>query len=178
MKAIIIGTPGKGKTTLCNMICQNYPNVAIISLGGLRHPLGVHQPHMGFETEVAPQNMSFFRNIVDTAMSFYSSYIVEGYGLAPEDALYLGQKHRCPAILLCHKNISAEEDFRLVRKYDSKNKWTARREDDYLKELYKFYKSVEIEWITRMPDNAIFSTDKNFKSMLDNAYDYIVEQNR
>ena len=173
MKAIIIGTPGKGKTTLCNMIKQDYLSIATISLGGLRNPLGIHQPHMGHETEIAPENISFFKSIIEGAMSFHKDYIVEGYGLSPEDALQIGDNHKCPVVLLCHKNTSAKEDFEFVRKYDSKNKWTARRDDDYLRKLYEFYKIVKTKWISCMPENMVFSTDGNFKLALRNAYHYI-----
>ena len=174
MKAIIIGTPGKGKTTLCNMIKQDYPNIATISVGSLRSPLGIHKPHMGYETEIAPENIQFFKNIIESAMSFHKDYIVEGYGLSPKDALQIGNNHKCPVVLLCHRNTSAEEDFELVRKYDSKDKWTAKRSDVYLKKLYEFYKNVETHWISSMPENMIFSTDDNFDLALRNAYQFIL----
>ncbi len=175
MKAIIIGTPGKGKTTLCKMIKQNYPDVAIISLGGLRSPLGIHKPHLGYETEIAPEYTDFFTNVVDGAMSIHKNFVVEGYGLNPEDALYLANKHSCPCVLLCHKNTTSQEDFELVRKYDDKDKWTSRRDDEYLKNLYSFYKEVEKSWIVKMPSDLIFSTDINFASSIKNAYDYIID---
>ncbi len=178
MKVIIIGTPGKGKTTLCKMIKQNYPDVTIISLGELRNPLGIHKPHLNYETEVAPEHTVFFRDVVDNAMSVHKNFVVEGYGLNPEDALFLANKHNCPCVLLCHKNTTAQEDFELVRKYDAKDKWTAKRDDEYLKKLYSFYKETEKSWIMRMPSDLIFTTDKNFDVSLKETYNYIINYKR
>ncbi len=175
MKAIIIGTPGKGKTTLANNLKDQYDNLAIISLGPLRSSLGIHEPHKGYETEVSEKNTPFLVNIVDSAMKQHEDFIVEGYGLSPEDAITLGQKHNCPVVLLCHKHTSATSDFSLVRKYDAKDKWTARRSDEYLLKLYAFYKSVENRWIERMLSDAVFTTDLDYTGELRRAYDYIVQ---
>ena len=174
MKAIIIGTPGKGKTTLANMIREDYPDARIISLGSLRGPLGIHEPRKGYEAEIAPENTALFCEIVSKAMNC-DDFIVEGYGLAPEDALRLANNHTCPVILLCHKSTTALQDYIFVRKYDDKDKWTAKRPDEYLKRLYEFYKTVEDKWISRMPEEMIFSTDKDFDRSIREAYQYIID---
>ena len=177
MKAIIIGTPGKGKTTLCLRLREEFPNIRTISLGGLRSPLGIHEPHKGYETEVSPENEMFFRNIVDNAMCLDEDFIVEGYGLKPEDARYLSEVHSCPCILLCHKNTTALEDFKMERKYGNENKWSARRSDEYLKKLYEFYKSVELKWIERMPSELVFDTGSDFDGEMERAYEYLLGRN-
>lgn len=174
MKAIIVGTPGKGKTTLARMLKQDYPNAIVVSLCKLRGALGIHEPHKGYETEVAPQNAQLLYQVLDMMLDSFESIIVEGYGLAPEDGNSLGSKHHCPVVLLCHKGTTIEQDVALMRAHDAKDKWTNFRTDEYLHSLCSFYKRVELEWIERMSTDSIFDTSNDFQMTLQCAYDYII----
>lgn len=177
MKAIIIGTPGKGKTTLAKILKQDYPNTVIVSLCKLRGALNIHEPYKEYETEVAPQNVKILYQLLDIMLNIYENIIIEGYGLNPENAKNLGNKHHCPVILLCHKDTNIEQDIELVRKYDDKNKWTNFRTNEYLHSLYSFYKQVELKWIESMPASNIYDTSDNFQATLQDAYNYIIKTN-
>lgn len=177
MKAIIIGTPGKGKTTLTKRLKESFPDTHIVSIGGIRTPLGIHEPHKGYETEVSPENTSFLYAVLDKALDAYENIILEGYGLSPKDAWSLGDKYRCPVILLCHKDTTALKDFELVRKYDAPDKWTNNRTDEYLQKLYKFYKEVENKWIKEFPKAYTFDTSIDFENTIQQAETFIKEKN-
>ncbi len=173
MRAIIIGVPGRGKTRLANRIIEDKKDIRVIQLGPLRSALGIHEPHKGYETEVAPSNISLLLNVIDKAVADQNEFIIEGYGLSPEYAISLSGKYNAKTILLTHASTTADEDVQMLKKYDAKDKWTAFRSDEYLLELFKFYKEVEQKWIEDTPNFLAFDTRYIFDEVIEKAYYFL-----
>lgn len=176
MRAMIIGVPCRGKTTLCNKLKEQYPDIRVCNLGHIRNDMGLHTPHQGFDLEVAPQDLGCYYKVLRTLLRHNSeNYVMEGYGLGPRKALKMAEQFDMPIVLLAHQETTtAEDDLYKSLQYDAETKWTRRRTHPYLYDLFSFYKTVEQKWVRQMPKDMVFYTDEAFETTIDAAYDYLV----
>ena len=175
MKAIIIGVPGRGKTHLCNLLCEYYPDARVVKVDKIRETIGIYEPLAAYETEVAAVDIPLLEHVLDCCIKHYQDkdMIIEGYGLAPESALSLSRKYDIPVVILTHQTTSVAEDVELIKKYDDER--SRIRTKEYLLEVHKFYKEIEKKWIKRMPRNTVFATERFFKDKINKAFQYLLD---
>lgn len=156
MLLLLMGIAKVGKTQLANELGSRYDAV-VASTDQLRREWGFHEPHRGYDTEIAPDNRPrFYHQLIDFIKSLnYPRVIIEGNALHPDDVYYFD--HSIPLIL--GNNLSVEEKLNRAQHFADEDNWINNRKDDYLVHLFQFYKSVEDRWRTNYPECFIDLTD-------------------
>lgn len=152
MKILILGQPRSGKSTLAKILSEEL-NIPIICTDKYRREWGFHEPHKGYDTEI---NITRQKEFYDKLLKLYNecdSVILEGSSINPKDR-DLFEYDRC---ILLSRNITVKEMFESSRKYDKD--WTLRRDDKYLKKLFKEYLNYSKKWAKENPDILIDTTN-------------------
>lgn len=167
MNIIIMGKSRCGKTTLANLICKNIAGYSKISLDYLV---------MAFKKVFGELNLEYYKNKENKFTQFVESYfdnciykdndcglyyVLEGADLPKETILRLKNLKNTRVIFLGKTQISAQEFFEEIRKYEkglASGGWTKRLDDETLfswcsdwinksKDYKKFCEENDIEFI-------------------------------
>lgn len=144
---IIAGVPRAGKTTLCSYLAESlkYQHLAMDTIV---EGLEVAFPETGIEHtdcwEFLPtckKLIPFIKKVSSTSNYDKLSYRLafDLYHITPEDYIKNINKNYCDIYFLGYPNVSVEEKFKQVRKFDTIYDWTNGKEDVVVKEHIKDY---------------------------------------
>jgi len=139
---LIVGAPRSGKTTLAKKIAKER-GVGLISIDNLVTGFEAfpnlnitHADIVNIDKKLAPFLVSYFGELLSGLYFPDIKYVFEGSYIDFETVIPYLQKQRGSRIeiigLTCNQ-LSEEELFNCIRKYDSKYDWTTRRNDEELK---------------------------------------------
>lgn len=141
---LILGQPRSGKSTLANMIAQKF-NYQIIHIDNLRDALNSTFPELNinpFNAIESSKFQSFLKSFYDencnNERNIYN-YVLEGCDVSVYDCNRLYNTGENIIYFLAPVNISYEDFFNNIRKYDEKKDWTYSLSDE---ELLKYVKEI------------------------------------
>ncbi len=135
----IFGSSRSGKSTLSRMIAQKYPNYHIIVGDDIRWAFQEVLPNNDINSKGGKGMLEDFPNFL--SFLFYKSikrnkgvfnYIVETCDMTPHKAFDLFNRSDTIILFLGTPNLTIEEHFYEIRKYENDSDWTYGRSDEDL----------------------------------------------
>lgn len=148
---LILGTSRSGKSTLAKMIAQKFGS-SIIDVDGLIGAFKENYPNLGFDYHSKSNHLvaPFVASYVNAFMYHYPNlnFVIEGFHITLADAKKLfGDK--CEIIVLGYPQLTGEQVFANVRKYEGEFDYTRAISDDELLKIVsrhvKYSKNLEKE---------------------------------
>lgn len=144
---IIAGVPRAGKTTLCSYLAkslkyQHFAMDAIIIGVEVAFPqTGVKHTDRWDFLSTDKKWMAFIKKISSTSNYDNLSYRIafDMYHITPQEYVENIDKNCCDIIFLGYPNMTIDEKFNQIRKFDSVYDWTSQKDDTIVKEHIKDY---------------------------------------
>ncbi len=166
MNLVIVGTSRCGKTMLSNMIFKTFPNYNKIQIDGLKDTFKEVFPSLEIDfSKKGKGNLSDFPKFLERYFDrcIYKDnqegnfYLIDGGGLPEDSILRFAQKSNTKVIFLGKTQITPEEYFNQIRKYEttySYGGWTKRLDDETLL-------SWATDWIRKSQKYKQFCEENN-----------------
>lgn len=178
---IILGQPRTGKTTLSNMIVEKF-GYQVIHMDHVRNAFREVYPELGITPKTANENEKFqlfLKTYFDMCLRNKEknnyNYVMEGCEINVADCYKMYSSENNIIIALGKTEVTGEELFRDIRKYDTTAEWTYRRTDEQLLEYAESIveKSKEIKRECEKFNITFFDTSKNRDEVLNEIIDKI-----
>lgn len=142
-KNIFIGGVAKsGKSTLAKRIIENNSNYNHIPLDYFASSFKHNFPEIGINSNVVIDKKSsetlalFISRVIDIMNSVNDElFIIDSAHILPEDIIKYLDKEKWKIVYVGYPNISADDKFNQIRKYEKKSDWTHNRTDDELHDI-------------------------------------------
>ncbi len=151
---LIIGVSRSGKTTLAKKLKKD-SNYNYIPLDYFTSSLKRNFPSTNIKSNVvidreSSKNLALFLSRVIEIIDYTNEkYIIDSAHLYLEDIIKYIDTNKWDIYCLGYPNITKEEKFREIRKYDSNKDWTYKKSDeellDILDKLINISKELELE---------------------------------
>lgn len=183
MKNIFIaGVARSGKSTLAEKICKNM-NYNHFPLDYITSSLKKNFPECNINSNVIINHsskklsllLSTVFNIMDTKDELF---IIDSAHIMPKDIVEYINRDNWDIYYVGYPNISSQDKFNLIRKYDTESDWTSKRTDeDLLDTLEKLiHISKEIEHQCHELNIPFIDTSEDLLKSIDKAYKEIKRQ--
>lgn len=152
---LIIGCARAGKTTLSGMLKKKYPTMNLLVMDCIKNAILRNidtngEDRVEFATKY--ERSSFHMNMIAECYNSHIrsdesgyGYILEGAQLLPDMIDKKIDKDKVIVVCLGLGNITAEEIFKNVRRFDTKNDWTFNVNDDDLIHWCKHWEKLNNE---------------------------------
>ena len=153
---IIAGVPTAGKTTLCSYLAQSL-KYQHLTMDAIVKGLEVAFPETGVKhtdcwefIPTSKQLIAFIKKISSTSNYDKLPYRLafDMYHITPQEYAENINKECCDIYFLGYPNISLEEKYQQIRKYDTIYDWTCQREENVLKKHIKDYIEIS-KWFQK-----------------------------
>ena len=175
----IFGSARAGKSTLSKMIAKKFPNYHVISGDDIKNTFKEILPQNNINSKGGSGMKEDFPNFLSTY--FYKSikrndgvfnYIVETCDITPQKAKELFDKENTILLFIGVPDLTIQEHFNEIRKYENEYDWTFGRSDESILEHCKYWVSMskkyekECEKLGIWYVNTSFNRDKVLKETL------------
>lgn len=178
---VISGVPRTGKTTLAMMLKEKNPNLNIISLDCLRNSFDDIFPQLDINPRGGENCFIDFPKFISRLLYWNKkdlkskfNYIIEGTQILPDTAKKLFSD--CTVIYLGHGNLSCNEILSNIRKYDTPDTYSYKRDDDIMLKSIKKHRSIDYDIQEKCKQYGFKYIDTSFdriqrlKKLIDEIY--------
>ncbi len=182
---LIIGCARAGKTTLSRMLKEKYPTMNLMIMDSIKNAVlrNIEQDDEDMvEWATKYEFSSFNMNMITECYNSHIrgdkkgfGYILEGAQLLPEIIDKRIDRNKVIVVCLGLGNITAEQIYLNVRKYDKEDDWTYNENDSDLKKWCSHWKSLNDKLKDQCPLYGIkyFDTTGNRQEKLNEVLKYI-----
>lgn len=129
---LILGAARSGKTTLAQMLHKQL-GYNIVSVDSFITAFEQNYPQLGFKhhgnnRDIAPFAASYVKSFIYNYPQ--TKFAVEGYHIRPEDAVKLFDNQQFEIVVLGYPQLSPQEAFDNVKKYEGKEDYTVWMSDE------------------------------------------------
>lgn len=165
----IFGSSRSGKSTLSKMISKKYPHYHIIIGDDIEWAFQQTLPSYKINNNGGSGMEEDFPNFLSCL--FYQSiksndgifnYIIETCDITPKKAQELFNKKNTIILFLGISQLTVEQHFSEIRKYETERDWTYKRSDDQLMEHCKYWLSKSKEYENECKRLNIWYVDTSF----------------
>ncbi len=151
---IIAGVPRAGKTTLCSYLAKSlkYQHLTMDAVvKGIQYAFPktgvVHTDRWDF-LKTSKDLINFIKKVSSTCTYDKLPYRLafDIYHITPQEYSENIDKNCCDIYFLGYPNISLEEKFKEIRKFDTEYDWTSKRDDEIVKTHIKDYIEIS-KWL-------------------------------
>lgn len=151
---IIAGVPRAGKTTLCSYLAKSlkYQHLTMDAVvKGIQYAFpetGVAHTDRWDFLKTSKDLINFIKKVSSTCTYDKLPYRLafDIYHITPQEYSENIDKNCCDIYFLGYPNISLEEKFKEIRKFDTEYDWTSKRDDEIVKTHIKDYIEIS-KWL-------------------------------
>lgn len=180
----IFGSSRSGKSTLSKMISKKYPNYHIIIGDDIRYAFKIVLPNNNINSKGGSGMIDDFPNFL--ACLFYKSikrnkdeinYIIETCDMSPQKAHELFSRDNTILLFLGTPQLSTQQHFNEIRKYETQRDWTYTRTDEVLLDSCHHWINKSKEYEKQCKELNIWYIDTSFnrEEILNNTFRKIEE---
>ena len=185
MKNIFIGGVSRsGKSTVCTFLADNLKHNHI-PLDYFTASLKRNFPQCGIKSSViindtSEKLASLLSTVINVIDDTGEKFIIDSAHIMPKDILKVIDLEKWDVYFFGYPNISKEEKFSLIKKYDKKTDWTVRKSDDELMDIFEklIEISKKIQKECQIYNIKFIDTSKNFTSVLEKEKNNILNNYR
>lgn len=156
---ILAGVPRSGKTTLSAKLAETleYQHLAmdaiLMSFDKVFPEMGILHTDCWDFTETSTKFIPFVKRMTEAQFDYKVAscdykMVLDLYHITPKDFSENIDRNLCDIYFLGYPNISVEEKFQQIRKFDTESDWTSQSADDVV--LEHITKYIEIsKWLER-----------------------------
>lgn len=151
---IIAGVPRAGKTTVCSYLAKTlkFQHIAmdaiIISLEKAFPETGVKHTDCWDFISTSKKWINFIKELTVNCNYDKLDYkiVFDMYHITPKDYIENINKETCDIYFLGYPNISIEDKFKQIRRFDTKYDWTSKTDDNIVKKHIHDYIEIS-KWL-------------------------------
>lgn len=153
MKDILIfGVPRAGKTTLSKLLIEELRDYHIFSIDAIRNAFGDIFPELEINDKGGKNNEIILPNYVSRLLYWQhdelrnkQGYIIEGCQVLPDKVKEVFDLENSIVIYLGHGTLCPEDILKNIRKYDTPEEYSYKRDDEtMLKQCREYYEIEKI----------------------------------
>lgn len=181
----IFGSSRSGKSTLAKMVAEKYPNYHIYIGDDIRWAFQETLPQVNINMYGGSGMIEDFPNFLSSL--FYKSikrnkgeinYIVETCDITPDKAKKLFNKQNTVILFLGVPNLTAQNHFEEIRKYQIEKDWTFQRSNEEILNHCKYWinESKKMQEACRKLNIWFVDTSFNRSEVLQNTFELLVNK--
>lgn len=183
MLYLVGGTSRGGKSTIAKSIL-NQAKIPYLSTDWIMMGFTNGLPEFGIHDELFPDEIGrrmwkFVRAMCENIIWIGKDYVIEGEAILPEqvEELILKYPDKVKGCFVGYTEVDVNQKMHEIKAFAESSDWLSNKPDEYI--INHINNMIDFSWKTKKQceiyNLKYFDTSNNFKSTIDKAIDYLIE---